>query len=69
MIEKIDLENEPFHKTSEIQDSLNRLWIIGEKLNEVIDAVNVVGLAIEITADHITLATESIKSNIIRSGK
>ena len=40
MIEKIDLEKEPFKETNKCIDTLNRLWIIGEKLNEVIDAVN-----------------------------
>ena len=40
MIEKIDLENEPFKDTNRVIDTLNRLWIIAEKLNEVIDAVN-----------------------------
>ena len=40
MIEKIPIDQEPFKMTDKIEDTLNRLYIIAEKVNEIIEIVN-----------------------------
>ncbi len=40
MIEKIDLDKEPFTFTDKVEDTLNRLYIIAVKINEIVDVVN-----------------------------
>lgn len=63
MIEKIDLEKEPFKQTDKVIDTLKRLYIIAEKINEIIDVINGKATTISINAVDAESFDEMVKNN------
>lgn len=70
MIDKIEmLDKEAFKVGATPLRTLAEIRLFADKLNEVINAVNVIGVAMETITDNINLATESMKSILIGSDK
>lgn len=63
MIEKIDLDKEPFKFTDKVEDTLNRLHIIAVKVNEIIDLINGRATTIIINAADAKSFDEFLKKN------